>query len=91
MTLLGAMDTTIPQHDIRTPVRPRLFSVHLAGSHNEEATTGLVEALEIAKKALHDRGYTVTYDGSTWHYEEARDVVRRPWYRRLLAWLRRLR
>lgn len=91
MTLLGGMDSTEAEHVLSIPriqSPSKRFRVMLEGPHNEETSTGLQEAVDIATKALHDRGYAVTIDCSEWDYVDSRDVVQRSWYRRLLAWLR---
>ncbi len=91
MNLLGAMDTTGADHALHAPVSdPKLFRVLMVGTHSEEATTGLFEAVGIAKKALHDRGYTVSVDHSVWDYEEPDSVVRSSWWSRIVVWVRGL-
>lgn len=90
MNLLGSMNSTGPEHMLHPAQRQRrLFRVVLCGNHGEENRTGMIEAIEIATKALKDRGYTVTVDQSSWDYAEGA-IVRVGWWSRIVVWIRGL-
>ncbi len=92
MNLLGSMDSTGQDHMIHpAQQRRRPFRFLLVGYHGEENRTGYLEAVEIATKALKDRGYTVGVDLSSWDFsDEPVDIVRVRWWARLVAWVRGL-